>query len=173
MNWLEQQHGSALFGHFGLDLGIRTIWSWTIRTLWSWTISCGPNLKKSCHCTCLVLSDYTSYCSSLGATLEALWTKRGWAVQTTDLDVPLLLQQVWALLTCLGIALLVHGINSFKWLWTTESYMSTSICSLKEAWGQGFWKNQNLYVSIRSTNRSAGFRPIDRNISQETIYYFV
>ena len=75
----------------------------------------------------MVLSVYTSYCSSLGAILEVLWTERGWCVQTTDRDVPLLLRQVCDLLMCPGIALPVHGTNGFKWLpnhWVLHVYFS-------------------------------------------------
>ena len=83
-------------------------------------------LKKGC----LMLSIYTSYCSSLEAILEVLWTKRGRGVQTTDRDVPLLLRQVCDLLTCPGIALPVHGTNGFKWLpnhWALHVYFSLAL----------------------------------------------
>ena len=77
--------------------------------------------------TSLVLSDYTSYCSLLGAILEVLWIERGWGVQKTDRDVPLLLRQVCDLLMCPGIALPVHRTNGFKWLpnhWALHVYFS-------------------------------------------------
>ena len=58
-------------------------------------------------------------------------------MQATERDVPLLLRQACDLLTCLGIAFLVHETNGFKWLQTTGRYMYTSVLhGLKEAWGK-------------------------------------
>ena len=75
----------------------------------------------------LVLSVYTSYCSSLGAIIEVLWTERGVGCADNRPGCSLLMRQVCDLLTCLGIALPVHGSSGFKWLpnhWALHVYFS-------------------------------------------------
>ena len=98
---------------------------WTNMSKWGWSAGIVDMHVKGCF----VLSDYTFYCSLLGAILHVgvLWTERGRGVQTTNREVSLLLRQVCDLLTCPGIALLVHGTNGWKWLlnhWALHVYFS-------------------------------------------------
>ena len=71
-------------------------------------------------------------------------------MQTTDWDVPLLLQQICDLLTCLGIALPVHRTNSFKWLpnhWEPYAYFILQSCTVWRRHGGEIWGKSKIFMN--------------------------
>ena len=101
----------------------------------------------------MVLSVYTSYCSSLGAILEVLWSDRGVGCADNRTGCsPTLATSLWPF-NVPGIALPVHGTNGFKWLpnhWVLHVFFS--LARSEGGRGRGMRKKAPFLWLISSTN---------------------